>query len=145
MNLRTQSRCWVDIKMWWWCASEWATLSDPLDYSQPGSSVRGILQARILERVAISSSRGSSRPGDWTCVSCIAGGFFTTAPPGKPWLKIVKCNCSDYRVIHGSSVKGWLNIVFCFIVISRSQSLSFSDAITITDFVWKMNYLLIIS
>ena len=39
--------------------------------SPPGSSVHGILQARILEQVAISSSRGSSQPRDWTCISCI--------------------------------------------------------------------------
>ena len=39
------------------------TLCDPIDYSHPGSSVQGISQARILERVAISFSRGSSRPG----------------------------------------------------------------------------------
>ena len=39
--------------------------------SPPGSSVHGILQARILEWVAISSSRGSSQPWDWTHVSCI--------------------------------------------------------------------------
>ena len=45
----------------------------------------GILQARILEWVAISFSRGSSWPRDWTHVSCIAGGFFTTEPVGKPW------------------------------------------------------------
>ena len=44
-------------------------------HSPPGSSVHGILQARVLEWVAISSSRGSSRPRDWTLVSCIAGGF----------------------------------------------------------------------
>ena len=37
-----------------------------------------IFQARILEWVAISSSRGSSWPRDGTCVSCMAGGFFTT-------------------------------------------------------------------
>ena len=51
-----------------------------MDCSLPGSSVHGILQARILEWVAISSSRGSSHPGDWThisCASCIAGRFFT--------------------------------------------------------------------
>ena len=47
------------------------TLCDPMDRSPPGSSVRGILQARILEWVAMPSSRGSSRPGDWTCVSCV--------------------------------------------------------------------------
>ena len=53
------------------------TLCDPMDYSPPGSSVRGILQARILEWVAMPSSRGSSRPRDGTQVSCIAGRFFT--------------------------------------------------------------------
>ena len=55
-------------------------LCRPLDSIPPGSSVQGILQARILEWVAISSSRGSSRPSDPThisCVPCIAGGFFT--------------------------------------------------------------------
>ena len=52
-------------------------LWDPMDCSPPGSSVHGILQARILESVAISFSRGSSRPRDWTWVSCIAGRFFT--------------------------------------------------------------------
>ena len=54
--------------------------------SPPGSSAYGILQARILEWVAISSSRGSFWPRDWTWVSlssCTAGRFFTTAPPGK--------------------------------------------------------------
>ena len=40
------------------------TLCDPMDYSLPGSSIHGILQARILEWVALPSSRGSSRPRD---------------------------------------------------------------------------------
>ena len=48
-----------------------------MDRSLPGSSVHGILQAGILEWVAIPFSRGSSRPRDWTQVSCIAGRFFT--------------------------------------------------------------------
>ena len=43
----------------------------------------GIFQARILEWVTMPFSRGSSRPRDWTCVSCAARGFFTTEPPGK--------------------------------------------------------------
>ena len=47
------------------------TLCDPMDCSPPGSSVHGIPQARILEWVAIPSSRGCSWPGDWTWVSCI--------------------------------------------------------------------------
>ena len=45
-------------------------LCDPMDCSPPGSSVHGISQARILERIAISSSRGSSQPRNRTCVSC---------------------------------------------------------------------------
>ena len=50
------------------------TLWNPMDCSLPGSSVHGISQARILEWVAISSSRGSSQPRDRTWVSCIADG-----------------------------------------------------------------------
>ena len=53
------------------------TLCDPKDCSSPGSSVHGILQARILEWVAISFSRASSRPRDRTRVSRIAGRLFT--------------------------------------------------------------------
>ena len=53
------------------------TLCDPMDCSLPGSSVHGILQARILEWVAIPSPRKSSLPRDQTWVSCIAGRFFT--------------------------------------------------------------------
>ena len=51
-------------------------------YSLPGSSVHGIFQVRILEWVAIPSSRGSSRSRDWTCISytsSLAGGFFTAS------------------------------------------------------------------
>ena len=54
-----------------------STLCDPTGCSLPGSSDYGILQARILEWVAMPSSRGSSQPRDWTCVSWIAGGFLT--------------------------------------------------------------------
>ena len=48
-----------------------------MDYSLLGSSVHGIFQARVLERIAISFSRGSSWPRDWTQVSRIAGRRFT--------------------------------------------------------------------
>ena len=48
------------------------TLRDPTDCSPPGSSVRGSLQARLLEQASISSSRGSSQPRDQTHVSCIS-------------------------------------------------------------------------
>ena len=59
------------------------TLCDPLDRSPSASSVHGIFQARILEWVATSSSRGSPQPRNRTCISCI---FFTTEPPEKPSL-----------------------------------------------------------
>ena len=60
-----------------------------MDSSPPGSSAHAIFQARILEWVAISSSRGSSPPRDRTHISCNsptlqADSFFTTEPPAKP-------------------------------------------------------------
>ena len=68
------------------------TLCHPMDrgawWAPPGSSVHRISQARILEWVAISSSRGSSRPQDQTCVSCsfcTAGRFFATEPAVHSW------------------------------------------------------------
>ena len=62
------------------------TLCDPLESSLLGSSLHGTLQARILEWVAISFSRGSSRSRDQTHVSMspsLAGEFFTTAAAAK--------------------------------------------------------------
>ena len=56
------------------------TLCNSMDCSPPGSSVHEILQARILEWVAMASSRGSSRPKDQIWVSGIAGEFFTAEP-----------------------------------------------------------------
>ena len=67
-------------------------LYDLRDCSLPGSSVHGISQARILKWVAISSSRGSSQPRNWTCISCVsclAGRFFTTEPAGKPMYVLI--------------------------------------------------------
>ena len=53
------------------------TLCDPMCCSPPDSSVHGVLQARILEWVAVPFSRGSYWPSGWTWVSCIVGRFFT--------------------------------------------------------------------
>ena len=63
------------------------TLCNPMDCSRPGSSVHGILQTRILEWVAISSSRGSSRPRYQTHISCLLHWQASSLPlrlPGKP-------------------------------------------------------------
>ena len=62
---------------WVLVAQSCLTLWEAMDCSPPSSTVCGILQARILERVATPSSRGSSQPRDQTRVSYIAGEFFT--------------------------------------------------------------------
>ena len=77
-----------------------STLCDPMDCCPSGSSVRGILQARILASLAVLCSRGSSQPRDWTHISWIsgiAGGFFTTSPsweaPGR-LVRLQQVECS---------------------------------------------------
>ena len=74
-----------DVGYYFCClaAQSCPTLWNLMDCNPSVSSVHGILQARILEWVAISSSRGSSQPKDRTRVSS-AGPFFTTEPPGNP-------------------------------------------------------------
>ena len=59
---------WSEVKV----VQSYSTLCNPMDYT-----VHGILQARILEWVAVPFSRASSQPRDWTQVSHIVGGFFT--------------------------------------------------------------------
>ena len=66
-------KCRISLKVTQLCLT-----CDPMDCSPPGSSVHGIFQARILEWVAISFSRGSSRPRNWTRVSCITGSSLLT-------------------------------------------------------------------
>ena len=64
-------------RKWSEVAQSCPTLWDPMDCNLPGSSIHGIFQARVLEWVAISFSRGSSRPRDLSRVSHIAGRCFT--------------------------------------------------------------------
>ena len=76
------------------------TLCDPMDCSPPGSSVHGILQARILEWVAISFSRGSSCSRDQTRVFHIAGRFFiiwATREQRKPISSLSWCSTHKFR------------------------------------------------
>ena len=71
------------------------TLYDPMDCSPPASSLHGILRARILEWIAMSSSRGSSRLRDRIHVSwsfCVAGGFFTEQS-GEPYTYVCVYVC----------------------------------------------------
>ena len=94
--------CWKTFGLLQFCtvvdsevkiAQSCPTLCDPMDCSLPGSSVHGISQARIMEWVAISFSRGSSQPRE---DSALAGRFLTTEAPGKlriAWLKLKQIHC----------------------------------------------------
>ena len=96
------------------------TLCDPMDCSLPGSSLHGILQARVLEWVAISSSRGSSQPRDQTRVSHIPGikvfsnklvvfirwpkycSFSFSISPSNEYLKLEDLNWFDLLAVQGA-------------------------------------------
>ena len=82
------------------------TLWDAMDYNPLDSSVHGILQAGILEWVAMHSSRGSSQPREWShvfWVSCITDEFFTTEPLGKAPMALSesrgKCGIFFYPIV----------------------------------------------
>ena len=89
-NCNLMSYPWAGRTTWVLCCAKLLqscpALCDPMDCSLPGSSVHGVLQARILEWVAMPSSRGSSRPRDGTrisYVSLIGRQDLPLAPPGK--------------------------------------------------------------
>ena len=87
------------------------TLCDPLDCNPPGSSVHGILQARILKWVAFPFSRGSSQPRYWIWVSCVTGRFFITEPPGNLVPSLEICNLAFCKVYF--SFVGWSFHLLC--------------------------------
>ena len=82
------------------------TLWDPMDGSPPGSSVHGILQARILEWVAISFCMGSSSPRGWTQVSCNASWFLTLWATREPH----QCSEADSKYPH--NLMEWKKLQF---------------------------------
>ena len=95
------------IYIWWWKQSEVAqsclTLCNPIDCSLPGFSVHGIFEARILEWVAISFSRGCSWPKDRTQVSYIIGRCFTV------WATVMVVSVFDGSICiwtFGTCLKG---------------------------------------
>ena len=110
------------------CTQSCLTLGDPMDCSPPGSCVYGIFQARILECVVVSSSRGSSWPRDEpihvSCVSCIGRWVLyhcTTWDMVKlgPWI-IVFSVCREYVLgiisLFISLGRIWVSCLHCFIV-----------------------------
>ena len=97
------------------------TFCDPMDCSLPGSSIHGIFQARILEWFAISFSRGSSWPRDWTQVSCTALDAAAKSlqscptlcdpidgsPPGSPIPGILQARTLEWAAISFSNAWKW--------------------------------------
>ena len=104
---------------------------DPRDCSLPDSSVHGVFQARILDWVAMSSCRGPFWPRDQTQVSCIAGKFFITEPPGKPRpldLPQQKTGPRDTVATHWASsrVLGAVSSILCTLFAQRPTYRCFS-------------------
>ena len=109
----------------WLFATPWTI------YSPPGLTIHGISQARILESVAISYSRGSSQPRDWNCISCIG-----SLPPGKrarvlclaAQSCLTPCDSTDssppgsYSPWPIAKVVRWTDIQFFIIIIESFQS-----------------------
>ena len=117
LNFRYIVEAWCKINIfvykpniWKWCvchlvhpsvlfSQSCPTLCDPMDYSPPGSSIQRILQASIMEWVAILFFRVCSPPRDWTQVSHIAGRFFTF------WAM------SEAHLAHNS------NLILCYVFV----------------------------
>ena len=117
------------------------TLYDPMDCSPPGSSVHGILQARILEWIAIPFSRGSSHPRDQTLISCITARFFTIWATGKSkiWNASWVCMSFLHREKFMVIFKSLFPYIFCFSpAVFNTITLIFSNLIIISDndFLW---------
>ena len=88
------------------CAA--VSLCDPMDCSPPGSSVRWILQARILEWVAISSSTGSSRPRDRIRSLALQAHALPTEPPGKLLTPLIVPKCTFYKLL----LQLWFTVIW---------------------------------
>ena len=112
-----------------WSAQACPTLCDPVDCNLPGSSIHGILQARVLEWGAISFSRGSSWPRDWTRVSRLAGRCFNLWATREIWtiklstkeLMFLNCgvgeetlesplDCKEIQPIYPKGNQSWIFI-----------------------------------
>ena len=116
-----------------------------MDYSLPGSSVLGILQARILEWVAISFSRGSFWPRDQSQVSCIAGRCFTvwaatTAAAAAKWLQSCPTLCKPIDGSpRGSLISGILQArTLEWVAISFSNAWKWKIKVKTLSCVWLL-------
>ena len=110
------------------CAQQCPTLCDPMVCSPTGSSIDGILQARILEWVAIFFSGGLPDPGikpvSLKTPNYFASGFFTTEPPGKPHLCLSLVQFSSFQLLSGVRLFAtpWITARQASLSITNSQS-----------------------
>ena len=95
-------------------------LCDPMDCSLPGPSVHGIFQARMLERVAISSSKGSSWPKNWNCVSCIG--------------RHILYHCATWEAQFPPQGNG---NIFCSTYLNCSVACPSSSKVKVADGLWR--------
>ena len=110
-------------------------LCNPRDCSPPGSSVYGILQARILEWVSTPSSRGSSRPRDRTCVSwvsCIRDRFFTH---WATWESPMECYSAIKRNTFESVLRRWMDLEP---IIQSEVSQKETDKYRVLTHIWDL-------
>ena len=105
------------------CALSCLTLWNPMDCSSPGFSVHRIFQARILEWVTISCSRGSSHPRDWTCVSCVCCIWQADSLPFTPWDACGHCVGRSFTFLMWS------------VLVSVVEGICFSLAPVLQDFL----------
>ena len=128
---------------------------DPMDCSLPGSSVHGILQARVLEWAAISFPRGSSRSRDRTQVSCIADRFFTNwaSREAQKWDQTLIwspdfCSCHQWVTCRSSGVKAsevyscrsiLLYILAYLKMCGLQVQLLISLKLRVTEILWNTN------
>ena len=120
----------------WVCGQSCPTLCNLMHCSFSGSSVHGI--SRILEWVAISFSRASSWPRDWTWVSCIAGGFFiiwATKEAQTVDMKWKYSTGSYQRISHFSS-KIWMLFHTCHKLIISFEVFQVSAWAPYIDVLW---------
>ena len=96
---------------WSEIAQSCPTFCNPVDCRPPGSSVHGISQARTLEWVAISFSRGSSWPRDWTQASCIGRWIFTTEHQRSPTLTCSWASSSNTNLFYSKVLNASCNLL----------------------------------
>ena len=124
---------WIELN-WIEVAQLCPTLCDPMDCNLQGSSVHGILQARILEWVAISISRGSSQPRDRTLVAHIVGRYFTIWEREASHLVWPQVNSREGTQLHPWTENWFKDLLSITLPIRTRPSFPLSQSLQIGSF-----------